>query len=36
LADAEAVYVNVPEETLAGVNLDDLGWKVYPDEETVE
>jgi uncharacterized protein (TIGR00369 family) len=31
LAEAEAVLVNVPEAMLAGVDLEALGWKVYPD-----
>lgn len=33
LVEAEAVLINVPEETLMGVNLNDLGWKVYSDKE---
>ena len=35
LAEAEAVMVNVPEQMLANVNLEALGWKVYPEEEIV-
>jgi acyl-coenzyme A thioesterase PaaI-like protein len=31
LAEAEAVLVNVPEEIVNEVDLDALGWKVYPD-----
>lgn len=31
LAEATAVLVNVPEETIAGVDLEALGWTVYPD-----
>jgi acyl-coenzyme A thioesterase PaaI-like protein len=31
LAEAEAVLVNVPDEIKDGVDLDALGWKVYPD-----
>lgn len=33
LADAELVLVDIPEEQLADVNPEDLGWRVYPDEE---
>ena len=33
LVEAEAVLVNVPQETLNSVNLDELGWRVYPDED---
>ncbi len=33
LAEAEAVLVNVPEETVENANLEDLGWKIYPVEE---
>lgn len=32
LAEAEALMVNVPEDLMAGVNLEEIGWKVYPDE----
>jgi len=31
LAEAEAVLVNVPQETLQSVDLETLGWKIYPD-----
>ena len=31
LVDAEAVLVNVPEETIQSVDMETLGWKVYPD-----
>jgi acyl-coenzyme A thioesterase PaaI-like protein len=31
LAEAEAVLVNVPEETVSNVDLEALGWKVDPD-----
>jgi uncharacterized protein (TIGR00369 family) len=31
LAEAEAVMVNVPTSALEEVDLDALGWKVYPD-----
>lgn len=33
LVEAEAVLVNVPDETLQSVDLRELGWQVYPDEE---
>ena len=32
LAEAEAVLVNVPEDILAGADLDALGWKLYPKD----
>jgi uncharacterized protein (TIGR00369 family) len=32
LAEAEAILVNVPEDVVDRVDLDALGWKVYPDE----
>jgi uncharacterized protein (TIGR00369 family) len=31
LAEADALLVNVPEDITAQVDLDALGWKVYPD-----
>lgn len=31
LAEAEAVLVNVPDEIKDNVDLEELGWKVYPD-----
>jgi acyl-coenzyme A thioesterase PaaI-like protein len=31
LAEADALLVDIPAEVLAGVDLDALGWKVYPD-----
>lgn len=33
LVEAEAVLVNVPEETIRSVDLGKLGWQIYPDEE---
>ena len=33
LAEAEAVMVNLPAEVLPDVDPENLGWKVYPDEE---
>ncbi len=33
LVDAEAVLVNVPDEMIGGVDLEAIGWKVYPIEE---
>jgi acyl-coenzyme A thioesterase PaaI-like protein len=31
LAEAETLLVDVPKDTLDGANLEQLGWKVYPD-----
>jgi acyl-coenzyme A thioesterase PaaI-like protein len=31
LAEAEALLVNVPEDVIEEVDLEELGWKVYPD-----
>jgi acyl-coenzyme A thioesterase PaaI-like protein len=31
LAEAEALLLNTPEELLTNVDLEALGWKVYPD-----
>ncbi len=31
LAEANTLLINVPPETLDSANLDDLGWKVYPE-----
>ena len=31
LAEAEALLVNVPEDVIKEVDLEELGWKVYPD-----
>ncbi len=33
LAEAEALLVDLPQETLNDANLEDLGWRVYSDEE---
>ncbi len=33
LAEAVTLLVDVPEDAFAGVDLDALGWKVYPDAE---
>lgn len=35
LADADILLVNVPEKMIQSTDLANLGWKVYPDEETV-
>ena len=32
LAEADALMVNVPVDMLQSVDLEALGWKVYPDE----
>jgi hypothetical protein len=31
LVQSEAVLINVPEEIINSVDLDVLGWRVYPD-----
>lgn len=31
LAEATTLLIDVPEEILDSANLEDLGWKVYPD-----
>ena len=31
LAEAEALLVNVPDDVIEEVDLEQLGWKVYPD-----
>lgn len=31
LAEAHSVLIDVPQETLDAANLEELGWKVYPD-----
>jgi uncharacterized protein (TIGR00369 family) len=33
LAEAELVLVDIPEEQMAGLDPEALGWRVYPDEE---
>ena len=33
LAEATTLLFNLPEETLDSANLEELGWKVYPDED---
>lgn len=33
LAEAELVLVDIPEEETTGVDLEALGWHVYPDKE---
>ncbi len=35
LAEAEAVYVNIPQESIHQVDVEALGWKVVPDEEMI-
>lgn len=32
LAEAEALLVDVPADIIEGASLEELGWKVYPDE----
>jgi hypothetical protein len=36
LAEANAIHINVPQDKLDMSKLNDLGWKVYPDEENAE
>ncbi len=36
LAEADAVLVNVPDDIVAGVDMEALGWRVYSDEEVEE
>lgn len=31
LAEANTLLVNIPPETFQNANLDEIGWKVYPD-----
>jgi len=31
LAEADTLLINLPRETLDTANLEELGWKVYPD-----
>jgi len=33
LTDAELVLVDIPEEQLKNVDLEKMGWQVYPDKE---
>jgi acyl-coenzyme A thioesterase PaaI-like protein len=33
LVEAEALLVNVPDEIINSVDLEELGWQVYPDGE---
>jgi len=33
LAEAEALLINVPPQSLEGIDLQALGWRVYSDEE---
>lgn len=35
LAEAELVLVDIPESQLADVDPEELGWRVYPDEESL-
>lgn len=32
LAEAEALLINLPESMIKSVDLESLGWKVYPEE----
>jgi hypothetical protein len=33
LAEADLVLVDIPEEETVGIDLEALGWHVYPDKE---
>ena len=33
LAEAELVLVDIPESEIADLDLEGMGWRVYPDEE---
>ena len=33
LVDAQALMVNLPEDELNDTDLEELGWRVYPDQE---
>jgi acyl-coenzyme A thioesterase PaaI-like protein len=33
LTEADLVLVDIPDKKMAGVDLEEMGWKVYPDEE---
>ncbi len=35
LADAVGTYVDVTDEMIQNVDLESLGWKIYPEEEIV-
>jgi acyl-CoA thioesterase FadM len=36
LAEADALLVDVPDEALQQVDIEQLGWKVYPDTDEAE
>jgi acyl-coenzyme A thioesterase PaaI-like protein len=36
LAEAEALLVDVPEDVINSVDLETLGWRIYPDADRVE
>lgn len=33
LTEAELVLVDIPEEKLTGIDPEEMGWRIYPDEE---
>jgi uncharacterized protein (TIGR00369 family) len=33
LTEAELILVDIPEENLAEIDAEELGWRVYPDKE---
>ncbi|MBN2550153.1 MAG: PaaI family thioesterase [Anaerolineales bacterium] len=36
LAEAQALLIDIPEEKLAAVDMEGLGWRVYSDEERAD
>ena len=36
LAEAQGLMVAVPDEDMQNMDLEELGWRVYPDEELVK
>lgn len=33
LVEADAILIDIPQETLSTVDMEAVGWKIYPDEE---
>jgi acyl-coenzyme A thioesterase PaaI-like protein len=33
LAEADAILVDIPKEVIDNTDLEELGWKIYPDED---
>lgn len=36
LAEAQGLMVAIPEDEMRSMDLDELGWRVYPDEEVAQ